>query len=196
MTTPTGALPAPFVHPTATVDPGASIGPGSKVWHGAHVSTGARVGASCTLGQNVFVAATAVVGDRCKIQNNVSLYDGVVLEDDVFVGPSAVFTNVTRPRAAFPRRDRYETTRVAAGATIGAGAVVLCGRTIGRGAFVGAGAVVVRDVPPFAIVVGNPAKAIGFACLCGERLAAPEYRCSSCGRGYVPDGAGLKESSS
>jgi UDP-2-acetamido-3-amino-2,3-dideoxy-glucuronate N-acetyltransferase len=184
---------APFVHPTAVVDAGAVVGPGAKIWHYCHVSAGARLGRGVVLGQNVFVAATARVGDRCKIQNNVSLYDGVVLEDDVFVGPSAVFTNVTRPRAAFPRRDRFEATLVRAGASIGANATVLCGREVGRGAFVAAGAVVTRDVPPFALVRGSPARVAGFACLCGEPVAAPAHRCAACGRRYAPEGAGLKE---
>lgn len=192
-----GVDPTAFVHPTAVVDPGAVVGAATRVWHFCHVTAGARVGAGCSLGQNVFVAATGAIGDRCKLQNNVSVYDGVVLEDDVFVGPSAVFTNVTRPRAAFPRRDKYERTLVCAGASIGANATILCGSTVGRGAFVAAGAVVTRDVPPFALVVGAPARVVGFVCLCGEALAsdgAGRYACGSCARRYLADGAGLKES--
>lgn len=189
----TAAGAEPFVHPTAVVDPGARVGAGAKIWHFCHVSAGAVVGPGTSLGQNVYVAPTAVVGARCRIQNNVSLYDGVVLEDDVFVGPSAVFTNVTRPRAAFPRRDRFERTVVGAGATIGANATILCGRAIGRGAFVAAGAVVTRDAPPFVLVRGAPARAAGFACLCGEATGPPAYACGACGRRYARDGAGLKE---
>ncbi len=184
---------AAFVHPTAVVDPGAVLGPGTRVWHFCHVSAGARIGRNVVLGQNVFVAGTVVVGDRCKIQNNVSLYDGVVLEDDVFVGPSAVFTNVTRPRAAFPRRDRFERTLVRSGASIGANATIVCGREIGRGAFVAAGAVVTRDVAPFLLVRGAPARPAGFVCLCGEAVLPPVFQCPSCGRGYAPQGEGLSE---
>ncbi len=184
--------PEVFVHPSAVVDPSVSIGAGTKVWHFCHVSTGAELGRHCVLGQNVFVAGSVVVGDRCRIQNNVSLYDGVRLEDEVFVGPSVVFTNVTRPRAAFPRRDRYETTIVRRGATLGANATIRCGLEVGEGAFVAAGAVVTRPVPAFALVAGVPARRIGWVCRCGERLDG-ELHCPSCGRRYAPSGAGLAE---
>src|SRR5204863_569965 len=150
------------------VDAGAEIGAGTKIWHFCHISAGARIGRGCVLGQNVFVAGTAVVGDRCRIQNNVSLYDGVVLEDDVFVGPSAVFTNVTRPRAAFRRKPAYEPTFVGRGVTIGANATIMCGVRIGAHAFVGAGAVVTRDVPTHALVLGAPARVVGWICACAE----------------------------
>jgi UDP-2-acetamido-3-amino-2,3-dideoxy-glucuronate N-acetyltransferase len=180
-----------WAHPTAVVDDGAQIGAGTKVWHFCHVMSGARVGAGCGLGQNVFVAGTAVVGDRCKVQNNVSIYDGVVLEDDVFVGPSAVFTNVKTPRAAVNRKGAYQQTRIGRGATIGANATIVCTTTVGEHAFVAAGAVVTRDVPPFALVAGVPARRIGWACRCGESLPAA-LTCRACGSGYVESGSGAK----
>jgi UDP-2-acetamido-3-amino-2,3-dideoxy-glucuronate N-acetyltransferase len=183
---------APDIHPSAVVDPGAVVGAGTKVWHGAHVMAGARIGRHCVLGQNAFVGGKVEVGDRCRIQNNVSLYDGVILEDAVFVGPSAVFTNVMRPRADFPRKDRFERTLVRAGATIGANATILCGVTIGMGAFVAAGAVVTRDVADHVLVRGVPARAAGFVCRCGEGLDGSR-RCASCGRRYAPSGEGLTE---
>ena len=181
--------PEVFVHPTAVVDEPCEIGQGSKVWHFAHVSAGARIGARCTLGQNVYVAPTAVIGSGARIQNNVSVYDGVTLEDDVFCGPSMVFTNVRNPRAHVPRKDEYRATIVRRGATFGANCTVLCGLAIGRYAFVGAGAVVTRDVPDFALVVGTPARVVGWMCACGERLAfeavpAGNAQCAACGAQY------------
>ena len=175
------------VHPSAVVDAGAHLGPGTKVWHFCHVSAGARIGRDCVLGQNVYVASTAVLGDGVRVQNNVSLYDGVVLDDQVFVGPSAVFTNVVRPRAEHPRKHAYAPTRVGRGVTIGANATIVCGVTLGAYAFIGAGAVVTRDVPAYAIVVGNPARQRGWACRCGEKLSTKEPtapRCAACGRSY------------
>ncbi len=187
-----------MIHSSAIVDPGAIIGAGTKVWHHAHVMSGASIGEQCVLGQNCFVAATARVGDGCRIQNNVSLYDGVVLERDVFVGPSAVFTNVSRPRAAFLRGPAgFEPTVVGEGATIGANATVVCGVVIGRGAFVGAGAVVTRDVPAFALVLGVPARVRGWVCACGASISgasdlpAGPVRCGECGRLYRASGTGL-----
>jgi UDP-2-acetamido-3-amino-2,3-dideoxy-glucuronate N-acetyltransferase len=180
-----------WAHATAVVDPGAHVGADTKVWHFCHVMKGARVGARCVLGQNVFVAGSAVVGDGCRVQNNVSLYDGVVLEDDVFVGPSAVFTNVKTPRAAVSRKHALIPTRVGRGATIGANATIVCGVTLGEYAFVGAGAVVTRDVPPHALVAGVPARRVGWACRCGERLATgPRPACAACGARYVESGPG------
>jgi UDP-2-acetamido-3-amino-2,3-dideoxy-glucuronate N-acetyltransferase len=134
-----------FKHESAIVDDGAMIGDSTKIWHFCHVSSGARIGAGCSLGQNVYVAATAVIGDRVRVQNNVSLYDGVVVEDDAFLGPSAVFTNVINPRSEVSRKDEYLPTRVGVGATIGANATIVCGTTLGRYAFVGAGAVVTHE---------------------------------------------------
>ena len=181
-----------FVHPTAVVDDGAKIGDGTKVWHFCHVMGGARIGQGCSLGQNCYVGDDVAVGDNVRIQNNVSLYDGVTLEDDVFVGPSAVFTNVVNPRSAFPRKDEYRRTRVGAGASIGANATIVCGHDVGEGAFIAAGAVVTRNVPPFALVGGVPARVMGWMCRCGVKLDA-SLRCPACGRRYERQGEGLAE---
>jgi UDP-2-acetamido-3-amino-2,3-dideoxy-glucuronate N-acetyltransferase len=181
------------IHPTAVIDEGAAIGKGTRIWHFTHVCSGARIGADSSLGQNVYVAPTAVIGDRVKIQNNVSIYDGVILEDDVFVGPSAVFTNVRNPRAEVSRKHEYVATTIRAGATIGANATILCGRTLGRYAFVAAGAVVTADVAPFALVAGVPAQPIGWMCRCGERMQDPLGGCPACQRTYRRDGEGLVE---
>jgi UDP-2-acetamido-3-amino-2,3-dideoxy-glucuronate N-acetyltransferase len=184
-----------WAHATAVVDAPATIGAGTKIWHFCHVMTGARLGADVVLGQNVFVGGAAVVGDRCRVQNNVSLYDGVELEAEVFVGPSAVFTNVRTPRAAVSRRHALATTRVGRGATIGANATIVAGVAIGAYAFVAAGAVVSRDVPPHALVAGVPARAAGWACACGEILPKPRARrlaCSACKTAYRLVGAGAR----
>ena len=180
-------------HPTAIVADGASIGDATRIWHWTHVRDGAEIGSGCTLGQNVYVAPTARIGDDVKIQNNVSVYDGVILENGVFCGPSAVFTNVTTPRSHVDRSDEFEITRVGRGATIGANATVLCGLTIGEFAFIGAGAVVTRDVAPYELVVGNPARRLGWACRCGERLPEPDPRtaCQRCGAAYRLEGERL-----
>jgi UDP-2-acetamido-3-amino-2,3-dideoxy-glucuronate N-acetyltransferase len=184
-----------WAHATAVVDAPATIGDGTKIWHFCHVMAGARIGAGVVLGQNVFVGAAAIVGDRCRVQNNVSLYDGVELEAEVFVGPSAVFTNVRTPRAAVSRRHALATTRVGRGATIGANAKIVAGVSIGAHAFVAAGAVVSRDVPPHALVTGVPARAAGWACTCGEILPKPRGRarrvaCRGCATRYHLAGAG------
>lgn len=161
------------VHPTAIVDDGAIIGEGTRIWHWAHVCSGARIGRHCSLGQNVFVGNRVVIGNNVKIQNNVSVYDNVTLEDDVFCGPSMVFTNVYNPRAAVSRKDEYRDTTVRQGATLGANCTIICGTTIGRFAFIGAGAVVNRDVPDYALMVGVPARQIGWMSEYGEQLALP-----------------------
>lgn len=178
-----------FVHPTAIVDEGAQIGEDCRIWHWVHVCGGARIGARCSLGQNVFVGNRVVIGNDVKIQNNVSVYDDVELEDGVFCGPSMVFTNVYNPRALISRKDQYRPTRVRLGATLGANCTVVCGITIGRHAFVGAGAVVLRAVPDFALVVGNPGRQIGWMSRFGERLELPlggeaETRCPHTGDHY------------
>ncbi len=159
-----------FIHPSAIVDEGAQIGEGSRIWHFTHVMGGAVIGRGCSLGQNVFVAKGVVLGDNVKVQNNVSIYEGVICEDDVFLGPSMVFTNVRNPRSAVNRKNEYRPTRVGRGASIGANATIVCGHDIGEYAFIGAGAVVTKDVPPYALVVGNPARQIGWMSRHGERL--------------------------
>ena len=162
--------PQAFIHKTAVIDAGVQIGENSKVWHFCHLMGGAVIGKNCSLGQNVFVASSVVLGDGCKIQNNVSLYEGVVCEEEVFLGPSCVFTNVKNPRSSVNRRSEYLSTHVGKGATIGANATIICGLSLGAHCFVGAGAVVTRDVPDFALVVGNPAQQIGWMSRRGERL--------------------------
>ncbi|MBW2730862.1 MAG: N-acetyltransferase [Deltaproteobacteria bacterium] len=181
------------VHPTATVDDGAILGDGTRVWHYSHVSAGAQIGARCVLGQNVYVGSRASMGDGVKIQNNVSVYDEVHLEEDVFCGPSMVFTNVINPRAFIERKKEYRTTLVRQGATLGANCTILCGVTIGRFAMVGAGAVITHDVPDYALVVGVPGKQRGWVCRCGVTLGKSEPSlCAACGQSYQLDEAGKK----
>ncbi len=169
-----------FVHPTAVVDEGCSIGAGSKVWHFCHLMPGAVIGSNCSLGQNVMVADGVVLGNRVKVQNNVAIYQGVICEDDVFLGPSMVFTNVINPRSAVNRRGQYLQTLVRKGATIGANATIVCGVEIGAFAFIGAGAVVTKDVAPYALVVGNPARQMGWMSEYGHRLAFNEAGWAVC----------------
>jgi UDP-2-acetamido-3-amino-2,3-dideoxy-glucuronate N-acetyltransferase len=164
---------ATTVHPSAVIDEGAQLGEDCRVWHFVHISAGARIGARCSLGQNAFVGNDVQIGNNVRIQNNVSVYDAVTLEDDVFCGPSMVFTNVYNPRAAVSRKAEYRRTRVRRGATLGANCTIVCGVTIGRYAFVGAGAVINRDVPDFALMVGVPARQIGWMSRHGERLDLP-----------------------
>ena len=178
------------IHPTAIVDEGAQIGDGSRVWHWVHISAGAQIGRDCSFGQNVFVGNRVVIGNNCKIQNNVSVYDNVTLEDDVFCGPSMVFTNVYNPRSAVSRKDEYRDTLVKRGVTLGANSTVVCGTTLGEYAFVAAGAVINRNVKPYALMAGVPAKQIGWMSRFGERLDLPlignaETLCSHTGLKYV-----------
>jgi UDP-2-acetamido-3-amino-2,3-dideoxy-glucuronate N-acetyltransferase len=178
-----------FAHDSAIIDPGAAIGEGTRIWHFCHVMARARIGAGCVLGQNVYVG-NVTIGAGVKIQNNVSVYDGVTLEDAVFCGPSCVFTNVINPRADVERKDEFKRTLVKRGATIGANATVLCGATIGEYALVGAGAVVRGDVPAYALVVGVPARRLGWVCACAVRLG-DDLACPACGRRYLHSGDGL-----
>jgi UDP-2-acetamido-3-amino-2,3-dideoxy-glucuronate N-acetyltransferase len=183
-------------HDSAIVDAGAQIGEGTRIWHFAHVCAGARIGARCSLGQGVYVGNDVLIGDNVKIQNNVSVYDAVTLEDDVFCGPSMVFTNVFNPRSAVPRKAEYRRTLIKRGATLGANCTIVCGTTVGEYAFVGAGAVVSRDVPAFALVVGVPARRIGWMSRHGERLALPasgtgEAACPATGEIYRLQGEHL-----
>lgn len=182
-----------YRHETAIVDEGAQIGDGSRVWHFVHVCAGARIGAGVSLGQNVFVGNKVVIGDRCKIQNNVSVYDNVTLEEGVFCGPSMVFTNVYNPRSLIERKDEYRDTIVRRGATLGANCTIVCGVTIGEFAFVGAGAVVNKDVPAYALMVGVPARQIGWMSEFGEQLDLPivgrgDAACPHSGKVYRLDG--------
>jgi UDP-2-acetamido-3-amino-2,3-dideoxy-glucuronate N-acetyltransferase len=179
------------VHPTAIVDEGATIGEGTSVWHWTHVSAGAVIGRNCSLGQNVFVGNRVIIGDRVKVQNNVSVYDSVTLEDGVFCGPSMVFTNVINPRAEIERKSEFRPTLVKRGATLGANCTVICGVTVGAYAMIGAGAVVRHDVSDFALMVGVPAKRIGWVSHAGERLG-DDLTCPETGRKYRLVGDGLE----
>ena len=177
------------VPPSAIVDEGAQIGEGSRVWHFAHVCSGARIGKGVSLGQNVFVGNKVVIGDKCKVQNNVSVYDNVTLEEGVFCGPSMVFTNVYNPRSLIERKSEYRDTLVKRGATLGANCTIVCGTTIGEFAFIGAGAVINKDVKPYALMVGVPARQIGWISEYGEQIPLPvkgkgEYTCPHTGQQY------------
>ena len=179
-----------FVHESSYVDEGCQIGEGTRIWHFSHVMSGAVIGRRCNIGQNVVISPDVRIGDNVKIQNNVSVYTGVILEDDVFCGPSMVFTNVVNPRSHVSRKDEYRETIVRRGASLGANATVVCGHTIGRYAFIGAGAVVTRNVPDYALVVGNPGRIAGWMCECGVKLAngtqpPATATCPACSTTYV-----------
>ena len=182
--------PTYFVHESAYADEPRDIGDGTRIWHFTHVMPEAKIGKNCSIGQNVNIGSAAVIGNRVKIQNNVSIYDAVIIEDDVFCGPSMVFTNVVNPRAFVVRKSEYKETRVKRGASLGANSTIVCGVTIGEYAFVGAGSVVTRDVPPYALVYGNPAKHRGWVCRCGEKLSfhADKAHCGACDESYTLNG--------
>ncbi|MFA5908709.1 MAG: DapH/DapD/GlmU-related protein [Vicinamibacterales bacterium] len=190
-----------FVHESSYVDDGCEIGAGTKIWHFSHVMAGSRLGERCNIGQNVVISPAVVIGNNVKIQNNVSVYTGVILEDDVFCGPSMVFTNVVNPRSHVSRKDEYRQTLVKRGASLGANCTIVCGHTVGVYAFVGAGAVITRDIPDYALVVGNPGRVVGWVCECGVKLAAgatvpAKATCSACDRRYVAAGSGLARENS
>jgi UDP-2-acetamido-3-amino-2,3-dideoxy-glucuronate N-acetyltransferase len=187
-----------FVHESSYVDDGAEVGEGTKIWHFCHVMSGSRIGKRCNLGQNVVVSPQVTIGDNVKIQNNVSLYTGVILEDDVFCGPSMVFTNVVNPRSHVSRKDEYKQTLVKRGASFGANSTVVCGHTVGAYAFIGAGTVVTKDVPDFALIVGNPGRIAGWMCQCGVKLAPgatppAQATCAACGTKYRGSGQVLSQ---
>ena len=183
-----------MAHSSAIIDSGAQIGDNTNIWHFTHVCSGAQIGANCSLGQNVFIGNDVKIGKNCKIQNNVSIYDAVYLEDNVFCGPSMVFTNVYNPRSHVVRKHEYRKTLVKTGATIGANATIVCGVTIGEYAFIGAGAVIKADVEPYAIMVGVPARKIGYMCECGVALAQlslnSNIKCKACSTEYIVDDLG------
>ncbi|HKV38488.1 MAG TPA: acyltransferase [Blastocatellia bacterium] len=189
-----------FVHESSYVDEPCEIGEGTKIWHFCHVMKGSKIGCRCNIGQNVVISSDVKIGDNVKIQNNVSVYTGVELEDDVFCGPSMVFTNVINPRSHVSRKDEYKKTLVKTGTSIGANATIVCGNTIGRYAFIGAGSVVTHDIPDFALVVGNPARVAGWMCTCGIKLGLPRQltdgisaACDSCKRRYTVRGGELRQ---
>ncbi|MGX5820018.1 acyltransferase [Chitinophaga lutea] len=177
-----------FAHATAVIDEGSIIGDGTKIWHFSHIMPGAIIGNNCNIGQNVVISPSVVLGSNVKVQNNVSIYTGVICEDDVFLGPSCVFTNVINPRSAVNRKDQYRQTNVGRGASIGANATIVCGHDIGAFAFIGAGAVVTKNVEPYALVVGNPAKQVGWVSEYGQKLqfnAQGFATCSESGQEYT-----------
>ena len=187
-----------MIHETAIIDDGATIGEGSRVWHWAHICAGAVIGQNCSFGQNVFVGNKVTIGNNVKVQNNVSVYDNVSLEDDVFCGPSMVFTNVYNPRSAVTRKDEYRDTLVKQGATLGANCTIVCGTIIGKYAFIGAGAVINKNVPDYALMVGVPARQIGWMSQHGEQLDLPlegtaETKCPHSGKTYKLENKRLKE---
>ena len=184
-----------FAHESSYIDDGAVIGNGTKIWHFSHVMPGAVIGERCNLGQNVVVMPGTRIGNNVKIQNNVSIYEGVELEDDVFCGPSSVFTNVMNPRSHVPRKNEYRRTLVKRGGSIGANATIICGVTLGEYAFIGAGAVVTADVPPYGLMVGVPARRVGWMCQCGERLHPSGGRgsCAVCGATYEESAGTLRQ---
>lgn len=175
-----------FVHESSYVDELCEIGPGTKIWHFSHIMKDSKIGEKCNIGQNVVISPGVILGNNVKVQNNVSVYTGVICEDNTFLGPSCVFTNVINPRSFIERKEEYKQTIVKKGASIGANATIVCGYDIGRYAFIGAGAVVTKDVPDYALVVGNPARIVGYVCECGNRLEEKKewYKCNVCDKEY------------
>lgn len=176
-----------FVHESTYIDEPCKIGQGTKIWHFSHIMQNSTIGENCNIGQNVVISPEVIIGNGVKIQNNVSVYTGVICEDDVFLGPSCVFTNVINPRSFIARKDEYKTTLIKKGASIGANATIICGNSIGRYALIGAGSVVTKDVPDYALLVGNPARIIGYVCQCGQRLSFDKIgqaQCTSCSEKY------------
>lgn len=175
-----------FVHESSYVDEPCEIGEGTKIWHFSHVMKDSKMGKKCNIGQNVVISPGVTLGNNVKVQNNVSIYTGVICEDDTFLGPSCVFTNVINPRSFIERKEEYKQTIIKKGASIGANSTIVCGYDIGRYAFIGAGAVVTKDIPDYALVVGNPARIIGYVCECGNRLEKRnnEYKCNICNKEY------------
>ena len=176
-----------FVHESSYVDEPSQIGKGTKIWHFSHIMSNTKIGENCNIGQNVVISPDVVLGNNVKIQNNVSVYTGVICEDDVFLGPSCVFTNVINPRSFISRKDEYRKTIIHKGASIGANATIVCGHNIGKYAFVGAGSVVTKDVPDYALVVGNPARIRYYVCECSEKMefSNNEFQCPKCGKEYI-----------
>ena len=176
-----------FVHESSYVDSNAIIGKGTKIWHFSHIMSGCEIGEKCNLGQNVVISSGVKLGNNVKIQNNVSVYTGVICEDGVFLGPSCVFTNVINPRSFIERKSEYKSTIIKEGASIGANVTVVCGNNIGRFSLIGAGSVVTKDVPDYALIVGNPGKKIGYVCKCGEKIEFRDNKsvCKFCGKEYI-----------
>jgi UDP-2-acetamido-3-amino-2,3-dideoxy-glucuronate N-acetyltransferase len=177
-----------FIHESSYVDEPSNIGIGTKIWHFTHIMSPCEIGENCNIGQNVVISPMVKLGNNVKVQNNVSIYTGVICEDDVFLGPSCVFTNVINPRSFIERKSEYMKTIIKKGASIGANATIICGHIIGEYAFIGAGTVITKDIPDYALVIGNPGKVIGYICQCGERIyfdSSIETFCNSCGKHYI-----------
>lgn len=184
-----------FVHESSYVDEPCEIGQGTKIWHFSHIMKDCRIGERCNIGQNVVISPSVILGNNVKIQNNVSVYTGVICEDDVFLGPSCVFTNVINPRSHVNRKEEYRETRVGKGASVGANATIVCGHNIGEYAFIAAGAVITKNVPPYALMMGNPARQRGWMCQCGEKIIFAEGKgqCVGCGKQYRLSDTMVKE---
>ncbi|MCR4660953.1 MAG: acetyltransferase [Clostridia bacterium] len=181
-----------FIHESSYIDDNVQIGDNTKIWHFCHIQSGAKIGCNCSFGQNVNISNNVVIGDGVKVQNNVSIYEGVEIQNNVFCGPSCVFTNDINPRAKYPKGHKYLKTLIKEGASIGANATIICGHTVGKCSLIGSGAVVSKNVPDYAIVVGNPARKIGWICECGEILR-DGLKCKKCGRMYIEKQCGLEE---